>query len=136
MRRHPRSPSVQDESLLHRLALSVTQRVGTMFFFFAILVWTLGWLLWNIFAPKPLRFDPFPGFILWLFLSNMIQLFLMPLIMVGQNLQGRIADARAENDYRINCKAEAEIQEIRATLRSISEHLKIEPSTSKTTIAG
>ena len=136
MRRHTRSRSVQDQSLLHRLALSITERVGTMFFFFAVLAWTLGWLSWNIFAPKALRFDPFPGFILWLFLSNMIQLFLMPLIMVGQNLQGRIADERAENDYRINCKAEAEILEIRATLRSISEHLKMDPSRSKTPIAG
>ena len=33
----------------------------------------------------------------------------MPLIMVGQNLQGKHAELRAENDYQINLKAEKEI---------------------------
>ncbi len=42
-----------------------------------------------MFAPKSLRFDPYPGFVLWLFISNMIQLFLMPLLLIGQNLLGR-----------------------------------------------
>jgi len=36
----------------------------------------------------------------------------MPLIMVGQNIQGRHADARAENDLHINIKAEEEIEVI------------------------
>ncbi len=78
-----------------------------------------------MFAPKHLRFDPFPGFVLWLFISNMIQLFLMPLIMIGQNLQSREADQRAENDYEVNCKAEKEIQVIQAKLQAITDHLKI-----------
>jgi hypothetical protein len=34
-------------------------------------------------------FDPFPAFVAYLLISNVIQIFLMPLIMVGQNLQGR-----------------------------------------------
>ena len=70
------------------------------------------WLTWNIFAPKELRFDPFPAFVLWLFISNMIQLFLMPLIMVGQNLQSQHADGRAEADFEINKQAELEIETI------------------------
>jgi uncharacterized membrane protein len=40
----------------------------------------------------------------------MIQIFLMPLIMVGQNLQSRHAEARAEADFEINTKAEREIE--------------------------
>ena len=63
-------------------------------------------------APVALRFDPFPAFVLWLFISNMIQLFLMPLIMVGQNLQSAHADARAEADFEINKQAELEIETI------------------------
>jgi uncharacterized membrane protein len=43
-------------------------------------------------------------------MSNMIQIFLMPLIMVGQNLQSRHAEARAEADFEINTKAEREIE--------------------------
>ena len=52
------------------------------------------------------------GFVFWLFLSNLIQILLMPLIMVGQNLQGQHAEARAEHDLEINIKAEQEIEVI------------------------
>ena len=46
----------------------------------------------------------------------MIQLFLMPLIMIGQNIQSRAADRRAEADLAVNRKAEEEVQAIRAQL--------------------
>ena len=59
-----------------------------------------------------MRFDPFPAFVLWLFISNMLQIFLMPLIMIGQNLQGSHAEVRAESDYEVNVKAEREIEAI------------------------
>src|SRR3984885_3233427 len=93
---------------LNRLALWITLHVGSMGFFIAIFTWTVLWLFWNMFAPKSLRFDPYPGFVLWLFISNMIQLFLMPLIMIGQNVQSRHADLRAEADLKINIQAELE----------------------------
>jgi uncharacterized membrane protein len=109
---------------LNRLALWITERVGTMQFFLLIFIWTVSWLCWNMFAPKALRFDPFPGFVLWLFISNMIQLFLMPLIMIGQNLQGRGAEERAKNDYKVNQKAEKEIEEIQNQLARILEKLE------------
>ncbi len=108
---------------LNRLALWITQKVGTPIFFLGIFTWTLIWLLWNMFAPRFLRFDPFPGFVLWLFISNMVQLFLMPLIMIGQNLQGRGAEERAKNDYKINLKAEKEIKQIQTQLAMILERL-------------
>ena len=107
---------LKGESTLDKLALWITERVGTMFFFLIIFTWTVTWLVWNVAVPKALRFDPYPGFVLWLFISNMIQLFLMPLIMIGQNLQGREADERSESDFKINCKAEKEIQEIKEKL--------------------
>jgi len=42
----------------------------------------------------------------------MIQIFLMPLIMIGQNLQGRHAEERAESDFEVNVRAEKEIEVI------------------------
>jgi len=111
-------------SPLNRLALWITLRVGSMGFFVVIFIWTILWLSWNMLAPKPIRFDPYPGFVLWLFISNMIQLFLMPLILIGQNLQAKESDQRAKNDYKINCKAEEEIQEIKFSLKSILKHLE------------
>jgi len=107
-----------------RFAAISTKAVGTINFFFLVFFWTICWLGWNMFAPKPLRFDPYPAFVLWLFISNMIQIFLMPLIMVGQNLQGKHAEVRAENDYEINLKAEKEIAELKKELEEIKNLLK------------
>lgn len=99
-------------SRMDRLALFITDRVGTMGFFLVIFTWTVLWLGWNFLAPRHLQFDPPMAFVFWLFLSNMIQILLMPLIMVGQNLQGRHAELRAENDFDVNVKAEQEIEAI------------------------
>ena len=99
-------------SALEKFAVKVTDNVGTMGFFIIIFLWTLLWLGWNTIAPKDLRFDPYPAFVLWLFVSNMIQIFLMPLIMIGQNLQGRHAEIRAEADFEVNVRAEKEIEVI------------------------
>ncbi|MGB6065449.1 MAG: DUF1003 domain-containing protein [Desulfomonilaceae bacterium] len=99
-------------SALEKIAVKVTDHVGSMGFFIIILFWTLLWLGWNTLATQDLRFDPFPAFVLWLFVSNMIQIFLMPLIMIGQNLQGRHAEKRAESDFEVNIRAEKEIEVI------------------------
>ena len=95
-----------------RVALWITELVGTMGFFIIIVIWTIIWLGWNMFLPKAVQFDPYPAFVLWLFISNMIQIFLMPLILVGQNLQGRHAELRAEADFEVNKKSETEIETI------------------------
>lgn len=99
-------------SRLERLAVWITNKVGSMGFFIIVFVWTIVWLGWNTLGPKESRFDPFPAFVLWLFLSNVLQIFLMPLIMIGQNLQGRHAEKRAESDFEVNVKAEKEIETI------------------------
>ncbi len=106
---------------LERIAIWITEHVGTMGFFMIILIWTIVWLGWNILAPKSLQFDPFPAFVLWLFISNMIQIFLMPLIMIGQNLQGRHSEIRAESDFEVNVKAEREIETILTHLENQNE---------------
>jgi uncharacterized membrane protein len=99
-------------SPLDRLALVVTTKVGTPGFFLIVLAWTVLWLGWNLLAPDRWRFDPGPAFVLWLFVSNMIQILLTPLIMVGQNLLNRRSELRAENDFEINQKAEQEVAAI------------------------
>jgi len=101
---------------LEKFAIWITERIGTMGFFFLLFAWTIIWSIWNIFAPPNLKFDPFPAFVLWIFISNTLQLFFLPLIMVGQNLQGRHAEMRAENDFEINLKAEKELEAILESL--------------------
>lgn len=122
--RKPVNPNVQVErsmSPLDKFALKITDTVGSIGFFFIILIWTIFWLGWNTLAPKEVRFDPFPAFVLWLFISNMIQIFLMPLIMIGQNLQSQHAEIRAESDFEINVKAEQEIETILMHLENQSQ---------------
>lgn len=102
----------QHLSSADKLAIWITEHVGTMGFFAIILAWTVLWLGWNTLAPLTLRFDPYPAFVLWLFMSNMIQILLMPLIMIGQNIQGRHAEFRAEADFEVNIKAELEVETI------------------------
>jgi uncharacterized membrane protein len=111
----------EELSRINKFALWITERVGSMGFFFIIFLWTMLWLGWNTLAPPKLSFDPYPAFVLWLFISNMIQIFLMPLIMIGQNLQSRHAEIRAEEDFLINKKAETEVETILVHLENQNE---------------
>ncbi|MGA2667796.1 MAG: DUF1003 domain-containing protein [Ignavibacteria bacterium] len=131
--RNVHKEQVENLTGLEKLAMWVTDHVGTMGFFIVVFAWTILWLGWNSLAPKEFLFDPFPAFVFWLFISNMIQLFLMPLIMVGQNLQGRHSEARAQSDFEVNLKAEREIEVIiehlenqSIALKKIVSHLGIE----------
>lgn len=101
-------------SPLDRLAVAITDKVGSMGFFLMIAAWTILWCGYNILASEVhalhwKSFDPFPAFVAYLLISNVIQILLMPLIMVGQNVQGRHTEIRAQLDFEINQKAEQEI---------------------------
>ena len=130
----PEIPHTRREriSRSERFALYITNVVGTLRFFFVICAWTLGWLAWNALGPKAMRFDPYPAFVLWLFLSNVIQLFLMPLIMVGQNLQARAADKRGEADLAINRSAEEQVSQLHRELVEIKRLLEDRSSALRT----
>lgn len=106
---------------LEKLAVWITNNVGTMGFFLIIFSWTVVWLLWNSIGPINHRFDPAPAFVFWLFISNMVQIFLMPLLLIGQNLQSRHAEYRTEADFKVNVKAEAEIEAILSHLEHQNE---------------
>ena len=114
---------LQTLSWSERFAVFIHRLVGSLRFFFLIFVWTIIWLGWNMLAPLEFRFDPAPAFVIWLFASNIFQLILLPVIMVGQNIEGRAAEWRAQMDFDINKKAEREIEVIIAHLENQSEML-------------
>lgn len=108
---------VRGPGLNARIAQRVTAAVGTMYAFYVLALFMAGWILWqSALTSKP--FDPYP-FAFLLFLGNIVQLLLMPLIMVGQNVQSAHADARAEADFEVNTKAEQEIEKLLEGLRQI-----------------
>ena len=107
---------VHERSLnaLDRFAIAITDKVGSIGFFLIIAGWTVLWTGYNVLASEVPAlhwpaFDPFPAFVAYLLISNVIQILLMPLIMVGQNLQGRHSETRAELDFEVNQKAEKEV---------------------------
>ncbi|HEY3781540.1 MAG TPA: DUF1003 domain-containing protein [Fimbriimonadaceae bacterium] len=102
---------------LDKLACAITDKVGSMGFFLIIFGWTVLWCGYNILASEVpglhwTSFDPFPAFVAYLLISNVIQILLMPLIMVGQNVQSQHSDLRAQSDLDVNVKAEDEIEAI------------------------
>lgn len=104
-------------SKLDQFAVKITDKVGSMGFFLLISAWTVVWCGYNILASMVpglhwKAFDPFPAFVAYLLISNVIQILLMPLIMVGQNLQGRHSEIRAQLDFEVNTKAEKEVLSI------------------------
>jgi uncharacterized membrane protein len=124
----PNQAVVENFSGLDRLAIRITDRVGTMGFFLVIFAWTVVWCSYNILASKVPAlhlhaFDPFPAFVAYLLISNVIQISLMPLLMVGQNMQGRHSEARAEADFQVNQKAFADTEAILTRLQALDERL-------------
>lgn len=115
--KNPNVAHCEQMTPLELFALKVTDKVGSPGFFLIIFVWTILWTSYNVLASQIpslhwKAFDPFPAFVAYLLISNVIQILLMPLIMVGQNLQARHSELRAENDFEVNVRAEAEIKQI------------------------
>jgi uncharacterized membrane protein len=94
----------QSLNALDRIALAITSAVGSMYcaFVFAILA--------LVALPSALEGGPLT-LVQWVS-QTFLQLVLLSVIMVGQNLQGRHSELRAENDYEVNLKAEMEVETI------------------------
>lgn len=106
-----------------KIALFITTRIGTMgFFYFCLILVSL-----------PLIFSSAMPVVQYLS-SGYLQLILLPLILVGQNLQSRHSELRAQHDYETNLKAEKEIEAILLHLEKQDEIMleilrKITPKT-------
>jgi len=125
----PNQAVIENFSPLDRLAVRITDRVGTMSFFLVIFAWTVLWVGYNVLASKAPAlhwhaFDPFPAFVAYLLISNVIQIWLMPLLVVGHNMQGRHSEARAEADYLVNQKAFADAEVILQRIESLDRRLR------------
>ena len=82
-----------------RIALWVIGKVGTwQFAVFCIILTVMPFIV-----PSMMTLVMFIS-------SSFLQLVLLPLIMIGQNLQSSHAEARAEADFEVNTKAENEIR--------------------------
>jgi len=82
-----------------RLAVFATEKFGSMAAFYVLVVWMFGWMLLASIGFTGFRNDPYP-FDFLLFLSNLVQLFALPILAVGQQVLSRASDKQAELTFR------------------------------------
>ena len=100
-------------SFHERLGLGITRAVGTMWCAYVFACLAL--------VSLPAAISGGVGsFITWT-AQTFLQLVLLSIIMVGQNVQSRHSELRADEDYQVNMRAERENVEI---LRKLDEILK------------
>ncbi len=102
-----------------RLAAWITERVSSMWAFYAAAVFQFGWM--GLALAGIIRFDPYP-FAFLLFLSSVTQLIFMFVIMVGQDVLGRAGETRAEQTF---LDAEAILQQCRTLQRHLTEQDRV-----------
>ena len=104
-----------------RLADRVADFGGSWQFIIAFGVFILAWIAVNSVLALMRPWDPYPFILLNLLLSCLAAL-QAPVIMMSQNRLEAKDRLRAENDYRINLKAELEIRNLHAKLDLLLSH--------------
>jgi uncharacterized membrane protein len=90
-----------DPEALGKFSERIARFLGTGRFIVWMTVVVSAWLLWNIFAPRSLRFDPYPFIFLTLVLSLQAS-YAAPLILLAQNRQDDRDRVNLEQDRRQN----------------------------------
>ena len=122
----PLREQVRLRELEDRLADRITTLAGSMRFVYLHSLWFGVWVLVNagLLAAMGLGivpFDPFPFGLLTLIVS-LEAIFLSTFVMIAQNRLAAVADARAEADYEVNLRAEAEVAKLVHLVQSLMEH--------------
>lgn len=101
-----------------RWADKVAEFGGSWTFIIVFTIMMIVWIGLNSWVLFFQPFDPYPYIFLNLVLSCIAAL-QAPIIMMSQNRQEAKDRIRAEKDYHINLKAELEIQELKAPVKTI-----------------
>lgn len=106
--RHPRIGERENEGPLTtediigfngRVAVHITHYFGTMGAFYFLVVWMLVWMALATVGFWLFKLDPYP-FAFLLFLSNLIQLWALPILAVGQQVLSKASDKQALQTFR------------------------------------
>src|ERR1700674_198045 len=94
-------PKVADQHIGFngRLGAAITRSVGTMWAVYIAVAIQVTWMALSTIGFWEFKKDPYP-FAFLLFLSNIVQLLLMFVIMVGQQVLGAASDRRAVVTYQ------------------------------------
>jgi uncharacterized membrane protein len=117
------APGKHDESQLtlgQKVADSVAATMGSWTFIIIQTALLFVWIVLNVTAFVQ-KWDPYPFILLNLALSFQAA-YAAPFIMMSQNRQQDIDRKEAENDYKINIKAELEIELLHQKIDSLREN--------------
>ena len=144
IRRSPSFRGTGDSDRFGRFTEWVARNMGTPLFLLGLTLFVAAWILWNTFAPAPLRFDSIElGFIALTLVLSLQASYAAPLILLAQNRQDdrdrvqieqdrqRAERNLADTEYlarevvalRLAVKDLASKEFIRAELRSVLEEL-------------
>ena len=104
-----------------RLADKIAIFGGSWGFIISFFLFIIIWISTNVIALSSKSFDPYPFILLNLLLSCLAAI-QAPIIMMSQNRKEQKDRKRSENDYKINLKAELEIQLLHEKLDHLMIH--------------
>ena len=104
-----------------KLADRIASFGGSWFFIVSFFLFILLWVASNLWLLTIHTFDPFPFILLNLILSCLAAI-QAPIIMMSQNRQEQKDRQRSEHDYKINLKAELEIQLLNEKIDHLMVH--------------
>ena len=109
--RNPEAEALEHATFGERVADKVAAFGGSWTFILSFMVVLAVWMGINVAGVFATPFDPYPFILLNLVLSTLAAL-QAPVIMMSQKRQEQTDRLRAENDYRVNLKAELEIRQL------------------------
>lgn len=98
-----------DPEAFGRLSERFARFLGTARFLVYMTVFVIVWVLWNVLAPPPLRFDEYPFIFLTLMLSLQAS-YSAPLILLAQNRQADRDRVQGEQDRQAREASQAELE--------------------------
>ena len=101
-----------------RLADSVANGMGSWKFIIWQTIIVAVWMILNVVLIATHRWDPYPYILLNLVFSTQAA-YAAPIIMMAQNRQNDRDRAQADADYKTNCEAKDEIEELQKRLNAI-----------------
>jgi len=110
-----------------RISLAITGRLGTLTGTLLHLVGLAAWCTWNLFAPRDLRFDPYPFGLLTMIVS-MEGVLLASLVLVSQNRMSVQTDQRDRLNLHVDLLAEQEMTMVLRMLSRIGDKLGVQPA--------
>ena len=112
----------EQQGLSKKLAVIITRSFGTMWALYALILWMLGWMFLASIGFWLFAKDAWP-FPFLLFLSNLVQLWALPVLSVGQNVLSRKAELQAEEAFNTTNKTFEDILQIMRHLEAQDEEL-------------